>query len=420
MTAGAPFDLIFASMEDWDEVWRRNQFLVDGLARRHPDARVLFVGLPRDLSHDLRRARVCGGGRQPATRPAPAPENVTVTRPLKLFPNSLAAGRVANRWLFRVHVARAARRARLRNPVLWLNPHSAGHLAGRLGEAAVVYDITDDWTTLSQPSAVARRTAREDAALCRRADAVIVCSPRLFEMKRGLARDLHLIPNGVDLAHYAGASGRREGDESGSHDLPEIARAWPRPVYGYTGTIHPDRVDVSLLEQAARLVPQGSFAMVGPNYLDEADVQRLRRTGNVFLTGPVSYAEVPGFMRAFDVCMTPHRVTPFTESLNPIKLWEYLAAGKPIVSTPVAGFRDYPQFVSLASGPADFAAALQAALHEDSGVCDLRRQEAARHGWDRRLDAVEAVLAECVARNAKGAGADDIPAAESARSAPTG
>jgi teichuronic acid biosynthesis glycosyltransferase TuaH len=100
-------------------------------------------------------------------------------------------------------------------------------------------------------------------------------------------------------------------------------------------------------------------------------------------------------MRAFDVCITPHRVTPFTESLNPIKLWEYLAAGKPIVSTNVAGFRDYPQFVTIADADG-FNEAVQTTLHEDPTRAEARRTEARRHSWSARLDAVEAVISDCL------------------------
>ena len=110
------------------------------------------------------------------------------------------------------------------------------------------------------------------------------------------------------------------------------------------------------------------------------------------MTGPISYAEVPETMRAFDVCITPHRVTPFTESLNPIKLWEYLAAGKPIVAAPVAGFRDYPQLVRLASGADAFASAVEAALAEDPAAGEARRFEARRHSWNSRLDEIVEVI----------------------------
>jgi len=379
-------DLIFVSLENWDEVWRRNQFLCAGLARRFPGSKILFVGLPRDISNDLRHGRMphLGGGDETV----PGLPNVTLTRPPKLLPNTLALGRRFNEALFRAHVKGAARRLGLRSPLLWLNPHSAVHLAGRAGERAVVYDITDDWTTLTQSPALTEMTVAQDAALCRRADAVIVCSERLFAMKRGLTPSLRLIPNGVDADHY-----RRVLDGDGP--LPAALADRPRPVLGYTGTVHPDRVDVPLVEDLARRLPQATVALVGPNMLEAADRARLAACPNVVLTGPVPYAQVPDFMRAFDVCITPHRVTAFTESLNPIKLWEYLAAGKPIVSTDVAGFRDFPQFVRIASDAAHFVQAVQAALGEDPAVGEARRAEARRNSWDARIDDVLRVMDSC-------------------------
>ena len=148
---------------------------------------------------------------------------------------------------------------------------------------------------------------------------------------------------------------------------------------------------MALVETLARNFPQGTVALVGPNLLPPADSSRLKSVGNVVLPGPVSYQQLPDYMRAFDVCITPHCMTPFTESLNPIKLWEYLACGKPIASTAVAGFRDYPQFVHLASDPPGFVAACRAALAEADGGAQ-RMAEAGKHTWDARLDCVLSVL----------------------------
>ncbi len=393
-------DLIFVSMENWDEVWRRNQFLCAGLAQRFPEHKILFVGLPRDVTNDLRRGRL--PSLADADESVDGLPNVTRTRPFKLLPNTLTAGRRLNEALFRRHVRQAARRLGLQNPVLWLNPHSAVHMAGRMGERAVVYDITDDWTTLTQSPALTRLTSDQDTALCRRADAVIVCSERLLEMKRGLADPLHLVPNGVDADHY-----RRVLDGSGP--LPAPAEGWRRPVLGYTGSIHPDRVDVPLVESLARRFSQGTVALIGPDMLPAEDRRLLQSCPNVILTGPVPYTRVPDFMRAFDVCITPHRVTAFTESLNPIKLWEYLAAGKPIVATDVAGFRDYPQFVRIASGADDFARAVEDALQEAPAAGEARRAEARRHSWDARLDQVLQVLDALPTGGAAGHSAEGEP-----------
>jgi glycosyltransferase involved in cell wall biosynthesis len=376
-------------MENWDEIWRRNQFVCAELVRRHPGVRILFVALPRDVSHAVRRGRLGDIGR-PATYPAAGVNRVTVTHPPKLLPSTMPFGRRVNQAMFRAHVRRVADRLGFVRPLLWLNPHYAVHAVGRLDECAIIYDITDDWTLLSQSPAATRRTISEDAELCRLADATIVCSQRLFAMKSGVANHLHLIPNGVDAPHYARIL-------DGGADVPAESRTWPKPVLGYTGTLHSDRVDVDLIEYLARN-HAGSVALVGPNFLPPADNQRLLACGNVFVTGPVPYARIPNYMTAFDVCITPHKMTPFTESLNPIKLWEYLAAGLPVVSTDVAGFRDYPTLVNLARTPAEFLVATRAALDERTTRSDLRRTEASRHSWQRRVDDVEAVITSSLRR----------------------
>lgn len=376
--------MIFVSLEDWDEVWRRNQFLCAGLMRRYPDLKLLFVGLPRDVSHSLRRGDF-GALRAAQTETRPEFPNLTILHPLKVFPNTLVWGRKLNEALARRQIRQAAKTRGMDRPLLWLNPHSAVHLAGRLGESAVVYDITDDWISLTQKEWLRQLTLSQDAELCRRADAVIVCSEKLFEMKRPLARNLHLVPNGVDTVHY-----RRVQDKTCS--LPEAAALWPRPVFGYTGTIHPDRVDVPLIAALARASPEGTVVLVGPNHLSSDDQTLLAACGNVTLTGPTPYAQIPDTMRAFDVCITPHRVTAFTESLNPIKLWEYLAGGKPVVSTNVAGFRDYPALVHLAKTSDEFIAACRSALEEPASVGLARQSEAQKHTWEARLSDVISVL----------------------------
>ena len=382
-----PLELIFVSLEDWDEVWRRNQFVCAQIARRFPNSKILFVGTVRDISNEIRMGQTAEM-RAASAWQVPSFPNIHITRPLKLFPNTIPAARRLNEAMFRGHVRRSARRLGFRRPILWLNPHSAVDMVGKMGESCAIYDITDDWITLTQSEALTRRIVEQDSKLCRVADAVIVCSQKLFDLKKELARNLHLIPNGVDAEHYRCVL-------DGTGPLPEEAVDWPHPIYGYTGTIHPDRVDVDLIEGMARRLTQGCFALVGPNHLPQPDRDRLSATGRVFFAGPIPYARLPQFMRAFDVSITPHRVTPFTESLNPIKLWEYLAGGKPIVSTDVAGFRDFPHLVRIARNEDDFLAALEDALHEGPDPAEARRAEARKHSWNARVDRILEVVAAC-------------------------
>lgn len=380
--------LIFVSLENWDEIWRRNQFICAELARRNPQRTILFVGLARDVTNAIRRRRLSDlrGGSVVAPDGLP---NLIATRPLKLLPNTLRLGRYLNDWLFRRHVRKMARRLNLVAPILWLNPHSAVHLCQALGESLVVYDITDDWAALEQPAAVKKRIEDQDAELCAKADAVIVCSKWLEQLKSQLIdtpEKLSVIPNGVHPEHYRAAC-----DEKMAI-LPGM-EAWTKPVLGYVGTIHPERIDVALVEAIARLLGPtgGSVVLIGPNHLHAADRARLALP-NIHMPGPVAYAQVPRYFARFDVCIVPHRITPFTESLNAIKLWEYLAAGKPIISTSVAGFRDFPQWVRIAGSASEFVAMALESLHEDPAIADGRRSEAMRNSWASRVDEVERVI----------------------------
>jgi GT2 family glycosyltransferase/glycosyltransferase involved in cell wall biosynthesis len=376
--------LIFVSLEDWDEVWRRNQFVCATLTERNPRLKILFVQPALDLSNALRTGRFSRLF-QRRERAVGADGRIVCVRALKLLPNSWTWSRKVNEWMQRRQVQSAARRLGFHQPTLWLNPHDAVHMAGRMGERAVVYDITDDWSELTQSAALRELTIAQDAELCRRADAVIVCSEKLLEKKRRLARNLHLVRNGVDAAHYSKVL-----DATGPL-APETVE-WNSPVFGYTGSIHPDRVDVALIEKIARAFPRGTVALVGPLMLPESDLVRLRACGNIVMPGAIAYQRLPEVMRAFDVCMTPHRVTPFTESLNPIKLWEYLAAGKPIVSTDVAGFRDYPEHVRIARDHDDFIHGLRGALLEAPAQRLARRGEAAGHSWQSRVAEIESIV----------------------------
>ena len=368
-------DLIFISLESWDEVWRRNQFVCAGLARRFPGMKILFVEPPRDVSHQIRK-RNLAPLREKATRTLPDFPNITITRPLKLLPNSLKYGQKINQRLARRHLRKEARNLQMNQPLLWINPHGDGFLAGQLGESSVIYDITDDWTQFG--SAFERETTiAQDEYLCRRADLTIVCSQSLLETREKRSRKILHLPNGVHVERYQNLEKHTQ-----------FQNRWPAPVFGYTGTLHPERTDANLISDVARAFPEGSVVLVGPEHYDAATHQKWESLGNIHRIGAVPYAEIPKYMAAFDVCIVPHCETAFTQSLNPIKLWEYLASGKPVASTNVAGFGDFPDLCHIGSGEVDFLNACRKALAEkDDAVRAQRRRDIAKdHSWDARLD----------------------------------
>ena len=319
-------DLVVISLEAWDGVWRRNQHLISRLLRGDPNLRVLFVEPASDPLHDVRsgrRPRFGGGVRQRRD----VQRGLWTLRPLKLLPRRLDRG-VDRRFARRV--ARVARRLGMSEPVLWVNDPGAAEVS-RLTGWPTLYDITDDWAVAQRPASERARVVAGEQFLLRHASQVVVCSSELVRRKSvGRPTDLApivLIPNAVDVDFYRQPTTRPA-------DLPD------GKVALYAGTLHGDRLDVKLcIETAQALAGTASVVVVGPNALSDADTRALDNAG-VVLLGARPHEQVPAYLQHADVLLVPHVVNEFTDSLDPIKLYEYLATGRPAVSTPVAGFRD--------------------------------------------------------------------------------
>lgn len=332
-------ELIVCSLEPWDDVWRRNQFLVNGLLNTDPELRVLFVEPAHDLVGGIVR-----GTMPPVRGPHVARERLWTFQPTKPLPR--IAGPWAD-WALARQVSVAARGLGFTSPVLWVNDLVYAPLA-RLARWPVLYDITDDWLVESSvPRRVRRRRARREAALLADANEVVVCSPGLAE-SRGALRAVRLIPNGVDTACFAVPVDRPA-------DLPT------GPVAVYVGTLHEERLDVRLVIEVSDRLPGLQVALVGPDALSGSSHAALAARHNVHVLGPRPHQDVPGYLQHADVIVVPHLVNPFTESLDPIKAYECLAVGRPTVATPVAGFRGLGPPVVVADR-ARFVGSVEAAL----------------------------------------------------------
>jgi teichuronic acid biosynthesis glycosyltransferase TuaH len=372
-TSASGHTLVVCSLESWDDVWRRNQFLVRELLAQDPNLRVLFVEPAYDWVHELRRNR---SRRRRGLRPVRPDARILALQPGKVFPRAL--GPLADRSLRR-QVRAAADALGFDRPTLWINDVQYADLAPATGWPTV-YDITDDWLRSSQPERIRRRLARRERSLLRTADQVVVCSPDLATSRRSQRGDLHLVANAVDVEHFTQPRER-------PRDLP------PAPTAVYVGTLHDDRVDVELVSRLATDVPDLAIVLVGPDSFSEASRARLTRYANVHLLGPRPYASVPGYLQHADVVIVPHVVSAFTESLDPIKAYECLAVGTTTVATPVAGFRDLGDPVVVAT-PDRFVAAVSESLASDG-------RHAARDGvpsWRERSEQFAAALTEARAR----------------------
>lgn len=343
-------DLVVLSLEPWDEVWRRNQHLVAGLLAADPDLRVLFVEPPVDHLHDLRRGASPTIGRR-LRRLGPddgAPEGrAWAYRPTKWLPRRLDAGGDDRRARA---VGRVARRLGMADPLLWVNDPDGAAVLRATGWRAL-YDVTDDWLrAVREPAELDRVRAAEQVLVAGCAE-VVVCSPALVRAK-GATRPVTLLTNAVDVDGYRTPVARPADVPDGDYAL-------------YVGTLHPDRLDVeACLRLATHLRATGArLVLVGPPLLDALDLTRLEAAGALVL-GARPAALVPGYLQHAGVLVVPHVVDGFTDSLDPIKLYEYLAVGRPVVATPVAGFRDQPADRVTTASPQNLADAVVRVLAE--------------------------------------------------------
>ncbi len=293
-----------------------------------------------------------------------------------------------NRWFGRWAVRRALRLAGIGRRISWFVVPHPGPLAGRLGEELCVYYCIDDYA--AHPGVDADTIGARDEALSRRADLLFVAPPALLAPKRALNPHVVAAPHGVDLSLF-----RQAADPA--TEPAAAARSLARPVVGFVGSIH-EWIDIPMLEWLARQRPQWSFLLVGHAHVA---VDGLRSLPNVHLPGAQPYAELPRWMRAFDAAIIPYRLNRQVANANPLKLREYLATGKPVVSVRNPEIENFSRWVRLADGREAFLRELDAALRDDTPAAAAARMAAvAGQDWDHRVDAVLSTVADAVGARA--------------------
>ena len=336
------YDVICLSLEPWDEVWRRNQLFATEILRLRPTMRLLFAETPVDMLWTLRQGRL---PKLSGLRSVGASGRLWAMAPHKWLPRRVWSG--GDESLSR-QVLSASRELQFDRPVLWINDSMYAPLIERTGWPSV-YDVTDDWLLARASAREVERQRANDSIALRNADEVVVCSPALVE-SRGRDRTVHLVSNGVDIDHLRSPTIRPS-------DLPAGR------VVLYQGTLSADRLDIDLCVRVARgLAGRATLAFLGPNSLTRSAEAAVLESGAVIL-GSRPYSEMPAYLQHADVLVVPHMITPFTESLDPIKAREFVAVGRPVVSTPVAGFRDLAGPVHVTERES-FLDAVEAALDE--------------------------------------------------------
>jgi glycosyltransferase involved in cell wall biosynthesis len=363
--------LIVQSHLRWDFVWQRPQQLLSRVARTQS---VLFVEEPI-IDADAAYCRL------DLSQPHPGVYRAVpyLTRDFRVDDHAL----IRTRELITNVIGRGGPLAgRFDRPAQWFySPMSAPVMLGAFHERVVIYDCMDELARFRYaPADIAHR----ERGLLRDADIVFAGGQQLYCAKSRLHRNVHFFGCGVDAAHFGQAA-------LAETRIPDDARIAGQ-VLGYIGVID-ERLDYALLERLADEIPAATVMMVGP--VAKIDANELPRRANIRWLGQRDYAALPGYLKAFDVCLMPFALNEATQYINPTKTLEYMAAGKPIVSTPVADVvRQFADIVRVAPAGTHFVDAVREAL----ATPDARRVEAGvRRGADASWDAIVSQMRHLIA-----------------------
>lgn len=303
-------------------------------------------------------------------------EGFWVYSPVTLPVHHISWARPLQELLLRIQIKNIMRKLKIQDPIIWVACPGACYTSMRLSKRKLIWQRTDRWEEF--PDVDADAIVTYDRKLKAKADLTVFVSSLLYEEEREQCKNAFYLDHGVDYEMFAQA-------HEDSWIPPDIA-AIPKPIVGFFGGIDDHTFDMAFMEKVVDLLPQMSFVFVGST---SADVTELQKRKNVWLLGQKPYEQIPYYGKCFDVAIMPWGQNQWIEACNPVKLKEYLALGKPVVSTPFAELQTYRDVVYKAKTPRGFSECLIRALAEDNPIrTAARRKKVEKSTWDSKAQTI--------------------------------
>ncbi|MBN1977597.1 MAG: glycosyltransferase [Anaerolineae bacterium] len=386
-------DILCFSTTDWDEIWGSRQQIMSRLSAA--GNRVLFIERQVGPEHLLRdpalRARKYAAWRAPALRQIQP--SLWLWQPPLLPPGRYYSQRLNNwgQWLLACKIRPVLKSLEFQPPLLWLYPPHSAPLLGKFNEPLAVYHCIERFVG-GQTGRKRDVMLAQETVLLRRADVVFVHADGLRRLYTPLAQRLYVVPSAADVAHF----------QSTTEVYPDVA-SLPHPRLGIIGTLD-GRIDIDLLCTIVQAHPDWHLILIGPIRPGRADFRTLKAHSNVHFLGERSFSTLPALANGLDVLLLPYVHNELTDFISPIKLYEYLAVGKPIVSVNLPEIEPVREWVSTADTPSAFVQAIVQALSTDKPALRQARQNAAwQHTWDLRARTMWQIIQQTLERSSDAA-----------------
>lgn len=378
-------DIICISTSDWLDHWGSKQQLMVRLAK---DNRIFYVEYQASIFHlafSAMRNRI----RKLFGTLNKKGDNIFVyTPPVMFLPFGYYFRFInkINQMLLAIILKRYVRKLNLKNTILWIYPPSAVDLLNRFKYKAAIYHCIADFPFEKTSWLRSHTIIGMEEELAVRSALLLAMTKKLYVRLSKFNQKIVLIPSAVDFDFFNSSAVRNP-------VLPDDIENIKKPIIGLIGYLDGSVIDTELLEYIASERPGWSIVLVGPMFRKASSFRNLMLKNNVYFLRGKLHAEIPRYINAFDVCLIPYRINCFIKNVSPVKLYEYLSLGKPIVSTDFLNGEDCVGLIYVSNSREDFVSCIEKSLNEENINISQRRIEMARNNtWDSRLQLIRESL----------------------------
>ncbi len=385
-------DILLVSTADWDNpYWTNKQHVAVELGKR--GHRVLYIesqGLRRPTATRRDLGRIWGRLKKGLRPPRRVRENIWVLAPILIPLQSKAWVRRFNRWLLGATIRFWSMMLGLKPRLLWTYSPLTPALYDLEGWDLVIYHAVDD--IKSQPGMPRDAIESSEAILSRRADVIFTTAPHLYDVHKAQNPETHYFPNVADFAHFNTAL---DADTTIPDDIAGLAT----PRIGFIGAVSGYKMNFALLRAVADARPSWSILLIGEVGEGDpwTDISTLSGAPNIHLLGGRPYASLPRYLKGMDVAILPSNINDYTRSMFPMKFFEYLAAGRPVVATSLPALAEYHHAAQFADTAADFVAAIERCLAGTAPDLETRLTAARDQTYEIRTAKMMAIVARRLA-----------------------
>lgn len=379
------FDIVCISSSNWDHPWGSKQQIMSRISLGN---RVLYVEYQASFFHIYRpfltkRLSAFFGRLNKIT------DNLYIyTPPLCLLPFGYYIRFInkINQKILAIFILKQTKKLNFKNPILWVYVPLAIDLIKYFKKSMVIYHCIADFI-YEKSSQIRKNTIRiMEKELVNCADIIIAMTEGLRDRFKDLNPNVYYLPSAVDFEYFY----KKFSEDSKS---PEDLKGIKKPILGMVGYLDATVTDLKLLEYLCVSRPDWSLVLIGPIFRDNSFFKALRKRDNVYYLGGKRHADIPSYIKFFDVCLVPYKKNNFMQNVSPLKLYEYLALGKPVVSTNFFKKDTYDGLIETADTKEDFLTCIEKLLlEEDSGRIKRRLDLARENSWDKRLETVSRLI----------------------------